>query len=369
MLSTWTFARVPLLALAAASAACLPGSSELESVTAEPHTVSTTQALDDGSITAINGTYGADCLDRTGSWTILVSGTTATNPLLSVVKNNVDCELTLTSLVADQTYTAVSSIAMTASYADGASAFTVGDAGAVRFYANAKLDSTTFAGNFVVTVLVSGNPSAATSTVTGGVLGRAKTFAVLGASITFGDSSMNGDVGSSGTLGPLPPGQPTNGTAYEGTGSLADQAETDLLAGYDALVGMTCPLANDLSAFDLGGTLPPGVYCFDASADMTTDLVLDAGGDPSAFWVFQIASALTTGANTNVTVTNSGSACKVYWNLGSAATLGAGSTFRGTILATTSITAGTGARVPEGRLLARGAVTLDANTISVPTCE
>jgi hypothetical protein len=55
----------------------------------------------------------------------------------------------------------------------------------------------------------------------------------------------------------------------------------------------------------------------------------------------------------------------VFWQVGSSATLGTGSTFRGNILALTSITLTTGTTL-NGRSLARnGAVTLDSNTIAL----
>jgi Ice-binding-like len=58
----------------------------------------------------------------------------------------------------------------------------------------------------------------------------------------------------------------------------------------------------------------------------------------------------------------------VFWQVGSSATLGSGSTFQGTILAQASITVGTGA-ILNGRALARtGAVTLDSNPVNVPPC-
>src|SRR4029077_11138252 len=56
-------------------------------------------------------------------------------------------------------------------------------------------------------------------------------------------------------------------------------------------------------------------------------------------------------------------AANVFWQVGSSATLGTGSVFKGTILALASITVTTGATV-EGRLLARtAAVTLDSNIV------
>jgi hypothetical protein len=58
----------------------------------------------------------------------------------------------------------------------------------------------------------------------------------------------------------------------------------------------------------------------------------------------------------------------VFWQVGSSATLGTNSVFKGNILALTSITITTGVNL-QGRALARnGAVTLDADVITGCTC-
>ena len=57
----------------------------------------------------------------------------------------------------------------------------------------------------------------------------------------------------------------------------------------------------------------------------------------------------------------------LFWQVGSSATIGTTSVFKGNILAYTAITMNTGATL-DGRALARnGAVALDGNTITVPT--
>jgi hypothetical protein len=57
----------------------------------------------------------------------------------------------------------------------------------------------------------------------------------------------------------------------------------------------------------------------------------------------------------------------VYWQVGSSATLGTTTAFKGSILALTSIALNTGATIDYGRALARnGAVTLDSNVITIP---
>jgi len=85
-------------------------------------------------------------------------------------------------------------------------------------------------------------------------------------------------------------------------------------------------------------------------------------------FIFQVTSTLITGSGSHVVLTNGASACNVFWQIGSSATLGTNSVFKGNILALTSITLTTGADL-QGRALARnGAVTLDGNTISGCNC-
>ena len=96
--------------------------------------------------------------------------------------------------------------------------------------------------------------------------------------------------------------------------------------------------------------------------------MLDGAGDPSSVFIFQTDSTLITGSSSTVTLINGAQACNVFWQVGSSATLGTGSVFVGNILALTSITVTTGVTV-HGRALARnGAVTLDNDTFTTPSC-
>ncbi len=200
-------------------------------------------------------------------------------------------------------------------------------------------------------------------------LGTAANFAVLGSSTVTntGPSVINGDLGvSPGTaVTGFPPGR-VNGTVYAAN-AVAAQARSDLTAAYTDTAGRACQVA--LTGRDLGGlTLTRNVHCFTSSAQLTGTLTLDAQGDPNAVFIFQIASTLTTASGSNVNLINGAQSCNVFWQVGSSATLGTTTTFRGNILALTSITATTGATV-DGRLLARnGAVTLDSNTVTRAEC-
>jgi len=122
---------------------------------------------------------------------------------------------------------------------------------------------------------------------------------------------------------------------------------------------------------ELGGTTKTaGVYTGGTlEVNGPQPLVLDAEGDPDAVFIFQAASTLITGVGSDVELLNGADACNVFWQVGSSATLGAGSTMVGTVLAHESVTATTAATI-EGRLFAiRGAVTLDSNVFNSGDCD
>jgi len=207
---------------------------------------------------------------------------------------------------------------------------------------------------------------AATTTV---ALNTADAFAVLaGTTITnTGSSVITGDLGlSPGTeVTGFPPG--TVSGVQHITDATALQAQTDLITAYDDAAGRT-PVTTVPT--ELGGTtLTSGVYdSADGTFGITGTLTLDAEGDANAVFIFKTASTLITVNDSVVSLINGAQACNVFWQVGSSATLGTNSTFKGNILALTAATLTTGANV-EGRVLARNAaVTLDTNIITKATC-
>jgi hypothetical protein len=199
-------------------------------------------------------------------------------------------------------------------------------------------------------------------------LGTAGSFAVLaGSGITnTGPTTINGDIGTFPTPAITGSGSMTITGTNHGSDAVTQGAKNDLVTAYNTAAGEGPTTA--VSA-DLGGTtLAPGIYNSASSLGLTNQLTLNGGGNPNALFVFQAGSTLTTASSSSVVLTNGAQACNVFWQVGSSATLGTGSTFRGTILALTSITVTTGTTI-NGRVLARnGAVTLDTDTITKPTC-
>ncbi len=107
------------------------------------------------------------------------------------------------------------------------------------------------------------------------------------------------------------------------------------------------------------------MYFFSSSAQLTGNLLLDFLGNSNATFVFQIGSTLTTASASSVSVVNGAPGGGVYWDVGSAATLGTNTVFLGNILASQSVTLTTGAEILCGRAIAlTGAVTMDSNVIS-----
>jgi hypothetical protein len=193
-------------------------------------------------------------------------------------------------------------------------------------------------------------------------------FTVLaGSTVTnTGSTVISGDVGVSpgSAVTGFPPGL-TSGTIHRADAA-ASQAQATLTAGYIDAAGRSGGIteSGDLT----GKTLTAGVYKSTSSLELTGNVTLDGQGNPNAVFIFQIASTLTTGSGSHVLLTNGASACNVFWQIGSSATLGTGSIFKGNILALKSITLTTGADV-QGRVLARnGAVTLDSNTLVGCNC-
>jgi hypothetical protein len=197
-------------------------------------------------------------------------------------------------------------------------------------------------------------------------LGTAQPFGVLGASTVTntGPTTVVGDIGvSPGTSLTTTGGLTVTGTTHVADATAA-QAQRDAAAAYGVFAGL--PVTSDLTGQDLGGmTLTPGVYSFQSSAQLTGNLFLDFLGSSDAQFVFQIGSTLTTASGSSILGLDGLFGPNVFFQVGSSATLGTTTAFRGSILANQSITLNTGATIDCGRAIAlNGAVTMDHNVVS-----
>ena len=210
----------------------------------------------------------------------------------------------------------------------------------------------------------------------------AKEFGILsGVGISSSGLSIVNDMdvgispGLRGAITGFPPATVVNGTIYAPDDSPAvetmlTQAKSDLTDAYLAAQNAVSPTPS-IIAGDIGGsTLTPGIYKSSSTLMVQTgNLILNAQGNSNAFWVFQVTDALTTigGAGGDIILANGAKAENVFWQIGSSATIGDYTSFKGNILALTSITLNEGATI-EGRILAiNGAVVLtSANILNKP---
>jgi len=174
-------------------------------------------------------------------------------------------------------------------------------------------------------------------------------------------------------------GLPAPGTAT--SFAVATLGLSDATTLYNSISPALKPGGTDPGAGELGGlTLAPAVYK-SASGSFkisSSDLTLDAKGDPNAVWIFQCATSLTvgvagpTGAKSIILI-NGAQAKNVFWYVGSAATINAagGGIMVGNIITYAGVTFSTAGNtvltVLNGRAISLNAsVTMVNTVINVP---
>lgn len=175
---------------------------------------------------------------------------------------------------------------------------------------------------------------------------------------TSGATTVNGDVGFTTLPATAPLGVHTNyGSAAPYSQAGIDQGTT--LATLNALpCDFTFGSAQDLSL--LVQPLVAGVYCTTGAQSVGTGGITLISGT----YVFRSTGALNTVANS---VVSGGDPCKISWTP-VATTLGANSTFRGTVIDDAGITVGSTVAWIGRALAFGGTITTDSDTITVPNC-
>ncbi len=142
-------------------------------------------------------------------------------------------------------------------------------------------------------------------------------------------------------------------------------AVNDMQAAYVDAAGRTNPTATELGAGNIGGlTIAPGLYKWSTNVTIPTNVTLSGGAND--VWIFQVAQNLSISSATNIVLAGGAQAGNVFWVVAGQTTIGTTAVFNGNILDQTAIVLNTGAQL-IGRALAQSAVTLNANSVTIPS--
>lgn len=204
-------------------------------------------------------------------------------------------------------------------------------------------------------------------------LAAANNFTILSGSYsnTVSGTTINGDLGYT-----TPPATaPTvNGSTHVADATY-NQAGIDQGAALSQLNSQPCSYTFPPGNIDLAsdtthgvvGAYNPGVYCISGAASIGGGGTITLTG--TGTYIFRMTGALTTSANSIVTLAGGASPCNVWWTPGAATTLGANSTFSGTDIDASGITIGN-LVVWAGRALSFGGTVSTTNdTISSTACS
>ena len=196
-------------------------------------------------------------------------------------------------------------------------------------------------------------------------LGATSSFALFTAGGAFSNigaaTVVTGDVGNFvGAFTAFPPG-----TVVGLIDPPSAQAAADVLTAYSDLTQAGTVEAGVLD--DL--ILSPGVYNWGGATSLSAGktITLDGGGNPNAIFIITIGGLFSTGTFTNVVLTNSADLCNVYWQVNGAFTLGDGSVFRGTLIATGAIHLLEASSLFGRGLSTAGAIDLHNNVVTIGT--
>jgi outer membrane protein OmpA-like peptidoglycan-associated protein len=191
-------------------------------------------------------------------------------------------------------------------------------------------------------------------------LGSAASFSILaGAAATVPGSTLPGEVGAITAI------TDDEGTIYGSTkhpinDAATQQALVDAGSAFTSASGLAA--GNTLTGSDLGGQiLVPGVYHSVAALAATSAVTFNANGDPNAYFIIQGDGTLNTTASTSMVLAGGAQSSHIFWVVEGAATLGASSSFLGTILSHGAVTVGASSHFAGRAISVTAAVTLDAD--------
>jgi gliding motility-associated-like protein/uncharacterized repeat protein (TIGR01451 family) len=181
-------------------------------------------------------------------------------------------------------------------------------------------------------------------------------FSSVGAIGNTGISQVTGNVGTN--SGAITGFGNVNGVMHTVDGASA-LCTTDLISAYNQL-NATVPTLFPGTLLGNGVILTPGVYSTPSATTLNLDLILDAQGNSSAVFIFQIHGTFSTNTNSKIKLINGAKACNVFWQIEGLTSMATGTTMRGTVIVNNAAINMNTSDTLEGRALSTaGAVNVD----------
>lgn len=162
-------------------------------------------------------------------------------------------------------------------------------------------------------------------------------------------------------------------TQYTNTATIynsvsTSQFITDLADLYNLLDNIT--ITNSTHDFNFGGgeTLSPGKYFVNSAISIGGKLILDAGGNPDAVFIFKGIGAINLAAGTTIELAGGAQACNVFWVSRGSTNIGSECIMKGTVISYGfAIASGSNSTI-DGRLLTmEGAIAFGPGMATMPT--
>lgn len=140
---------------------------------------------------------------------------------------------------------------------------------------------------------------------------------------------------------------PVRGEVFDGRAeAIGSAAKSDMAASMNYINQLPC---NEIEGSDLGGrSFGPGIYCV-SSARLAGEMVLDAGGDQSAMFLFKVKGDFNADAGSRITLSGGALASNAYF-VAERTTVGTDAAFNGSIISRGDVAIG-GGSIVKGRVI------------------
>ncbi len=192
-------------------------------------------------------------------------------------------------------------------------------------------------------------------------------FTTNGAVSNVGVSTLTGNIGAD--IGAISGFETSNVTgSFYNDDLITEQAKIDLQTAFNQLSSIVATNSTHAPAFGNDEVLSAGVYLIGGAGSIAGNLILDGEGDSSAVFIFKFGGAFTTGASSKVVLTNSASACNIYWLAEGAISMAASTTMKGILISNNGAVSMASGGDLEGRMFTTsGAISIDQNVATKST--